>query len=197
MSEAASSIAQMPRISAEDTSTLLHGRRTIHDFLPEPVPEHLIHRAVELARWAPNHYRTEPWRFYVLGEEARGRIATLNADLVRAKQGERAAEVKLKRWLAVPGWLLLTCARSDDPVREREDYAACCCAAQNLMLYLWAEGIGVKWTTGEVSRRAEFYAALGLAGEREFVVGLFWYGRPAAVVEQQRGAVETVLSHIA
>ena len=195
MNEAVASSS--PDLDAESASALLHSRRTIHDFLPEPVPDYFIERAVSLARWAPNHHRTEPWRFYVLGEASRARIAELNAALVRAKQGERAAEVKLKRWQAVPGWLLLTCPRNDDPVREREDYAACCCAAQNLMLYLWAEGIGVKWTTGEVTRHAEFFRTLGLAPEREFVVGLFWYGRPAAVTEQQRGAVAKVLSHIA
>ena len=91
-----------------------------------------------------------------------------------------------KRIVNVPGWLLLSCTRSADPVREREDFAACCCAAQNLMLFLWEKGIGVKWTTGEVTRHPRFHEIVGFDPERETTVGLFWYGYAAVVPETGR-----------
>ena len=96
----------------------------------------------------------------------------------------------------MPGWLVLTCVHSDEAVRSREDYAACCCAAQNLMLYLWAEGVGVKWTTGRVITLDAFYAAAGIAQEREYVVGLFWYGWPATIIEQHRKPVDALIDRI-
>jgi nitroreductase len=175
---------------------LLCGRRTVHEFRSEPVPETVVLRAIESACWAPNHHRTEPWHFYLLGAESRARIARLNAELVRESRGERAAGIKLKRWLAMPGWLVLTCVHSDDPVREREDYAACCCAAQNMMLYLWAVGVGAKWTTGQVVGLDAFYEAAGIVRAREYVVGMFWYGWPATIVEQHRKPLGEVVDRI-
>lgn len=175
---------------------LLCGRRTVHDFQQKKVSDSLILKAIDAARWAPNHHRTEPWRFYILGEHARADIAALNAELVRTSKGERAAEIKLKRWSAMPGWLVLTCRRSEDSVRSREDYAACCCAAQNMMLYLWAEGVGVKWTTGKVTELDAFYSGVGIDQEEEYVVGLFWYGWPGTVTQQHRKPVEALIEMV-
>jgi nitroreductase len=172
----------------------LRERRTVHDFLTDAVPDALIERALELARWAPNHHRTEPWRAYLLGPRAQAAIAELNAGLVAARQGERAAEVKLKRWQAVPGWLVLTSPLSGDVLRQQEDYAACCCAAQNFMLALWSHGVGVKWTTGAVVREAAFADIVGFDATAEQVVGLFWYGWPAGpLTAQQRRPLDAFL----
>jgi nitroreductase len=183
-------------LDSDAVANVLRTRRTVHDFLPERIADDIVERAIEVARWAPNHHRTEPWRFYVLGAMARTQIIARNTELVRAEKGDRAAEIKRQRWLEVPGWLLMTCLRSDDAQREREDYAACACAAQNMMLTLWADGVGCKWTTGAITRDPELFHMLGLHSAREFVVGLFWYGRPASVVEQQRRPLAQVLARI-
>ena len=173
---------------------LLRGRRTIHDFAAEPeVPHETVLRALDLARWAPNHNATEPWHFYLLGPETAEAICRLNAELVTAKRGDAAGAEKLARWRAIPGWLLLTCDRSEDPVREREDYAACCCAAHNLQLYLWSEGVGVKWTTGAVTRDPRFFDLVWVDPVVESVVGLFWYGYPCEVPRPGRKPVSEFL----
>jgi nitroreductase len=177
-------------------TALLRARRTVHDFVAEPPPGGLIEEAIEVARWAPNHYRTEPWHFYVLNRASAERISALNAELVAAARGPKVASVKLKRWRTMPGWLVVTCVTSDDPIRSREDYAACCCAVQNLMLFLWARGVGVKWTTGEVTRESGFFDIVGIDRDRETVVGLFWYGFPATVPEQRRKGLDEIVSHV-
>ena len=141
---------------------LIRSRRTIHQFKPGVLPDEAVLRAaMEQAMWAPNHYSTQPWRFYLLGERSKERICRLNAGLVKEKQGERAADIKLRRWREVPGWLALTCLKSEDAVTMQENYASCCCVAQNLALLLWDEGIGVKWTTGAVTRTREFHDIIG------------------------------------
>ena len=177
-------------------SAIVRGRRTIHDFLPEVPAPTLLRAALEHARWAPNHHRTEPWRFYLLSREIGAEIAALNAELVRQKSGEPAATNKLQRWRAMPGWLVVTCARNGDPNREREDYAACCCAIQNMMLYLWAEGVGMKWGTGKVTRDPRFMALIGADIETEFTVGLFWYGYPAAIPTQDRRPLDDIVREV-
>jgi len=160
----------------------IRSRRTIHNFIPDRVPpRELILEALELANWAPNHHLTEPWRYYLLGPETKEKLCRLNADLLRAVRGDKAADLKLQRWLEIPGWLIQTCMVSANAVRMDEDYAACCCAAQNLLLYLWSQGVGCKWTTGELSRHEELYRILKLDPLQERVTGLFWYGYAAEI----------------
>ena len=175
-------------------AALLRSRRTVHLFEPEPVPDDVVLRGLDLARWAPNHRLTEPWRFVLLGPETAAAVVDLNARLVAEARGPAAGAAKRERWSAVPGWLVVTCRVSDDAVRMREDYAACCCAIQNFQLYLWSEGIGVKWTTGTVTRDPVFYDLVGLDAARETVVGLLWYGKPAVVPETERRPLDAVLT---
>ena len=177
----------------EHTAALLRGRRTIHLFKPEVPPRSVVLQALDAARWAPNHRLTEPWRFYLLGPETAAAVAHLNAEIVAEKRGPAAAENKRARWLSMPGWLVLTCRRSDDPLRMREDYGACCCAAQNMMLALWAAGVGTKWGTGKVTRDDRFFELLGIDRAEEQVVGLFWYGYPAEVPAARRKPLTDVL----
>jgi nitroreductase len=91
---------------------------------------------------------------------------------------------------------VLTSARSDDSLVERENYAACCCAAQNLMLYLWRQGIGVKWTTGSITRQQRLYDLLGIDSSEESLVGFFWYGVPKVVPTQKRRPVEEIVTQL-
>jgi nitroreductase len=187
------SVPASPSLSTLSAAELIRDRRTIHDFRPEPPPPALILRALELARWAPNHRMTEPWRFYLLGPETAEAIARLNAERVSRDQGAAAGQAKLDRWRTIPGWLVVTCERSDDPLRAQEDYAACCCAMQNFSLYLWSQGIGVKWTTGGVIREPAFYDLIWVDPALETVVGLFWYGYPAEVPQTVRKPLDESL----
>lgn len=158
--------------------------------MPSPV---LIEQAVALARWAPNHRVTQPWRFYHLGEQAKHAVIELNAGLIAAKKSEAAADFKRQRWQAIPGWLVVTCIRSDDTLKAQEDYAACCCAVHNLTLYLWSHNIGCKWTTGAVTRDSGFYQQLEINPDAETVVGLIWYGYPDENPSTKRKPVEDIL----
>lgn len=187
---------ETPVAKLTDAAELIRSRRTIHLFKPEKPPREVILRAVDLARWAPNHYLTEPWRFYLLGSETAEAIVRLNAEIVTRRRGEAAGKSKLERWLGIPGWLLVTCRRDDDPVRDRENYAACACAIHNMQLYLWSEGVGMKWTTGRVTRHARFFDLVGVDRAEERVVGLMWYGYPAEVPETLRRPVEEVLTEL-
>lgn len=176
----------------EQAARLLSGRRTINRFRSEIPPRELLEQAVDIARWAPNHHMTQPWRFYLLDEQSKQRIVELNADIVAQSKGEAAARVKRRRWSAIPGWLVVTCMKSDDALQAREDYAACCCAVHNLTLYLWSLGIGCKWTTGAVTRDARFYQALDIDADREDVVSLLWYGYPDHNPKTRRKPLEDI-----
>ena len=57
-------------------------RRSIRAFLPEPVPDALMRRILEAARWAPSGSNIQPWKVHVLNGETRRRYsgALLAAD---------------------------------------------------------------------------------------------------------------------
>lgn len=173
---------------------LLRTRRSINDFASRPVARESIQRALDLARWAPNHKLTEPWRFHLLGPASASAIVELSAAPLEKSKGAAAAQARRDKWNQVPGWLVVTCQKSPaDAFRQQEDYAACCCAIQNLCLALWSEGIGTKWTTGDVTRLPEFNSLLNLDTERELVVGMIWFGYPAAVPPGRRKEVSEIL----
>ncbi len=177
---------QSDALQPNTIAEIIRGRRSISRFRPEAPPRETVLEALELALWAPNHHLTEPWHFYLLGPDTKQAIVDLNTRLVQERQGEAAARAKRERWSAIPGWLLLTCDRSSEQQRFLEDYAACCAAAQNLALYLWSAGIGMKWTTGDVTRHPEFFEHTWMDPDSEAVVGLFWYGYPDESPDAQR-----------
>lgn len=182
--------------SLRDLEEVIRGRRTINLYLQTPVPGQLVREAVEGATWAPNHHVTEPWRFYRLGRDTVERCLDLCYDIVAAKKGTEAAAFKREQWSEKPGWLVVTCRRSDDELRQREDYAACAAAIQNFMLYLWKAGVGSKWTTGDITHDERFFDILGIDPGDEFVVGLLWYGYPKITPEQKRRTLDDVLTEL-
>jgi nitroreductase len=180
-----------------DLSEIIISRRTIHDFIPGKVPEKdMIKEAIEKACWAPNHHITEPWRFYMLEKETISSVCELNKEMLLEIKGLEAAEKKYKRWMGIPGWLIVTCQKSDDEVVYNEDYAACCCLIQNFMLLLWEKGIGTKWSTGPVTREDRFYELAWINRELENIVGLIWYGYPAEIPQTVRKPLQQVLTEL-
>jgi nitroreductase len=159
-------------------------RRTIKQFLPQPVPRALLQELLELAVWAPNHRLTEPWRFYVLDGPARdqlGAIASqITAEKIIASGGElavaqRKGEEAATAWRTVPTLLYVTALRDENPEIDLENYGAVCCAVQNFALAAYAAGVGTSWSSGAVAASPALHALVG-AGPNEQLVGLIRVG---------------------
>jgi nitroreductase len=154
-------------------------RRTHKVFGPEPVDRETLLELFELARWAPNHHLTNPWRFRVVGPEAR-------AALKEAAGPEQAA--KLDR---APTLVVVSVVGDDE-----EDLLATGVAAYIVLLAAHGRGLVAYWRTPGVLQRPEGRAAVGLpAGER--FVGLLYLGparqsRPAP----ERAPVDDVVSFL-
>jgi nitroreductase len=172
----------------------MRSRRTTNLFLKQEVSRQLVLDAIELARWAPNHHLTEPWHFYLLGDQLKAASAELIRTIVTENKSAEMGEHKYKAARAIPGWLVVTCRASEDELQGREDYASCCCAIQNILLYLSEAGVASKWTTGLITRDERFFELLGIDGEKEFVVGLIWYGYPKVLPTQSRKDVGEILT---
>jgi nitroreductase len=140
-------------------------RRTHKAYGGDPVPRETLEELLELARWAPNHNLTNPWRFRVVGPEA----------LERLKQaaGPEAA-AKLDR---APTLVVASQRRSDDPVQDEEDLSAVAAAITLVLLAAHARGYAGYWRTPAVLRSPEGRAATGVADD-ERVLGLLHFGPP-------------------
>ncbi len=181
----------MPDLSPGDTLALIRSRRTIHLFDERTVDSDLIDAALEAAVQAPNHRRTRPWRFYVLGAETRAALVARNTEMTRASKGDQAADNKHDAWSRIPAMVVVTSPRSDDAMREREDYGAVSAAIQNLSLYVHSAGVGVKWSTGGVTRDEQALDLLGINSEQEYVAALLMIGYAAtSPVDEVRSADE-------
>lgn len=125
-------------------------RRSHKLFDGTPVPATTVRELLELAIWAPNHKRTEPWRFAVARGPRLADLAQASA-AVMAPLGEKAAGKieKTRTMLQGAGAVIaVSYVRSPgDPERDREDYAAVACAIQNVMLGVVARGLVSYWTT--------------------------------------------------
>lgn len=175
----------------------IHRRRTIHAYLDQPLPEGAFDRIVEAAHQAPNHKLTWPWRFNRVGPETRRRALLPLGIRLKSPEGRdpspRLVEKITEKLLHPAELIVVTVVRCDDAFRSREDYAAACCAIQNLQLAATAEGVGAKWSTGGLTTHPETYAAVGVDPDEEEIIGFVWIGVPAKVPTVKRPPVEAVL----
>ena len=153
-----------------DIEHAIRTRRTHKAFGPKPVERKTLDELFELARWAPNHHGTNPWRFRVLG---RGSLAHLK----QAAGREHAA--KLDR---APTLIVVSAVLIGDPLQDEEDLHATAIAAYIVLLVAHARGFAGYWRTPAVLRTPEGRAATGLAPQ-ERVLGLIHLGPP-----RQQGA---------
>jgi nitroreductase len=140
-----------------DVEDAIRGRRTHKAFGPEPVSGELLDELLELARWAPNHHLTNPWRFRVIGPVAR-------ASLKQAAGPEAAS--KLDR---APTLVAATALRSGDPIQDEEDLCATACGVYAVLLAAHARGLAGYWRTPGVLRTREGLEALGIPPAERFV----------------------------
>jgi nitroreductase len=135
----------------------IRGRRTHKAYGQERVDPALLDQLLELARWAPNHHLTNPWRFRVLGPESLARL--------KAAAGPEAA-AKLDR---APTLICASVKLTGDPVQDEEDLCAAACAVFIVLLAAHDRGLAGYWRTPGVLRTPDGAAAVGMERDELFV----------------------------
>ncbi|MDX6603282.1 MAG: hypothetical protein QOF13_2484 [Solirubrobacterales bacterium] len=148
-----------------DVDTAIRTRRTHKAFGPAPLGREEILELLDLARWAPNHHLTAPWRFRVLGPGTRERLK-------EAAGPEGAA--KLDR---APTLVVVSCALGADPIQNEEDLHATAVASYIVLLSAHARGYAGYWRTPGLLRSPEGRRVVGLPDGERFV-GLLHLGHP-------------------
>jgi nitroreductase len=163
---------------------LAEARRTHKAFGTEPVPRETLLELVDVARLAPNHHLTQPWRFRVVGPET---LAALK------ECGGPSEAVKLDR---APTLVLASAALSGELVQDEEDVCATAAAIMLVLLAATERGIATYWRTPALFRTARGREVAGIpAGER--VLGLLHFGAPAREpAQREREPVERYLEFL-
>jgi nitroreductase len=162
-------------------------RRTHKAFRPEPVERATLEELFDLARWAPNHNLTNPWRFRVLGPQALGRLKQA------AEAIEPGSERKLDR---APTLVVSTVKLDGDAVQRQEDLIAGAIATYLVLLAAHDRGLAGYWRTPAVLREQGGLAAVEIPAE-ESVLGLLYLGRPTQLKEPpQRAAVAEIVRYL-
>ena len=179
-----------------NVSEAISSRRSIKRFTTRPVTREDIEPLLAAAAAAPNHRLTQPWRFYVLGPEARHAYGMALGDrkarkLEDPKAAQTMRETVAAEHRALPAMLVVAVANSDDPEVREEDYAAVMMGIENLSLAAVACGLGTHVKTGAIMSDPAARAAAGVK-DAERIVAVVNIGEPAEVPQAKpREAAET------
>ncbi|MHB8532909.1 MAG: nitroreductase family protein [Solirubrobacteraceae bacterium] len=161
------------RVVRVEVEKAIRTRRTHKAFGGAPVDPELLRELLELARWAPNHHLTNPWRFRVLGERTRTELMEL------ADSEQPGAAVKLRR---APTLVAVSALQSGERTQDREDLLATAAAAYIVLLGAHARGLAAYWRTVPLLEEARARSLLEMPAE-ETPIGLLYLGEP---VQEQR-----------
>ena len=172
----------------------IHARRMNNEFSDSVPPQDALARMLDAAIWAPNHRLTNPWRFFVLekGGQRRAEVAQLAYDqLYGRSQNHEHADGSRQRVLDAPALIYVYSVPGDTEELTQENYAAACCAVQNLLLAGVAEGLAGDWSTGNTTRHPQLAETLG--GEANWtMVGALFIGYPSRPSASVRSPAEEV-----
>ncbi len=178
----------------------LRHRRTSRDYEEREVPRHVIEDMLEAARWAPNHRHTEPWRIFVLqrGGDKRREIADLIAqwtyDNVKnpapGRRESRAESIR-EEILVAPCFIYVYSVPGPTEEVTTENYAATCCAIQNMQLAAYAHGVAVGWSTGRPIKPVDLAERLG-ADASWTPAGVLYAGYPKSFPTIERRPVQEI-----
>lgn len=185
-----------------NTLDAIRARRSIRRFTDREVTRPEIETLLGAAALAPNHHLTQPWRFYVLGPEARHAygLALGHRKAKKLEDPVKALEVREKvaaEHKALPLMIVVAVVESPNPEMREEDYSAAMMAVQNIALAAVELGLGTHLKTGAVMADPAARAAAGVP-EGQRIVAVMNVGEPAEVPgERTRLGVEALVTWLA
>jgi len=165
-----------------DTLQAIRTRRAVKEYLDKPIPKEWIEELLDAAHWAPNHKLTHPWRFHVFTGEGREKLVGARQAAVRwgfEQKGQETPPEQLEfarqKCYSAPVIIIVSMVGDDDPITDKENYAACWAAIENLLLAATARGLGSYPSTGVWVDQNFLGPVLGLS-EKERPVSCIFIG---------------------
>ncbi|TMC21382.1 MAG: nitroreductase [Chloroflexi bacterium] len=134
-------------------------RRSIGQVTQEEPTREQIERLLEAATYAPSHYVTEPWHFFVLTGAAREEFGAVMAAALRLHmEGAIDDKAEARLWkernkaLRAPVIIVVTIPKAQQLAGNLiENIAATAAATQNMLLAAEEMGLATIWRTGDAA----------------------------------------------
>ena len=114
----------------------IRSRRTVRDFKPDPVPETVVRKILQAARWSPSSSNSQPWHFIVIQDRQ-----------MLEKLGEVATQGPF-----IAGAPMAIAIVMEDAFRPQLDAGR---AIQQMELVAWSEGLGTCFVGFRAQEQAE------------------------------------------
>jgi nitroreductase len=170
---------------------IIKARRTIGAMQDKDVSENAINLMLEAGTWAPNHKKTEPWKFRVFTGDSRVRLGDEMERIMKQKTGHLSEEEALKKTtkakkgpLRAPV-IIAVAVSSSGKVPEIEEISAVAASIQNMLLVAEEQGLATIWRTGEIVYQTELNDFLSLE-EDDKLLGLIYVGHPNKEASSKR-----------
>jgi nitroreductase len=154
---------------------IIRSRRSIREYLPEPVEDSIIEDILEAGHWAPSGLNNQPWRFVVVRDR---KIAGSLAGCTRYGSIVHSAPLLIAVFL-------------DRNVMydHTKDVQACGAAIQNMLLAAHGMGLGAVWLGEILNQKDEVNDILNAPGYLE-LMAVVAIGYPAAGSSRSSGRRE-------
>lgn len=168
-----------PAVPPDAFAELVRSRRTTKLLDPEtPVSPEIIEELCALATWAPNHKRTEPWRFAVFSGDSRRRLGDTIADELEADGAHEAKVAKTRtKYLRASTVIVVGSMDGPDPVTTGENRDAVAAGISNLLLGAHAHGLATLWSSVATPRSPALWALCNFP-TNTFAAGAIYLGYP-------------------
>ena len=170
-----------------ELSEVIQNRRSIGKLSDEVPDKKVIEALLEAARWAPNHYRTEPYSFIVLSGDGRDKLGDVYGRIniegldpsASEEEKEEAYHTGIKKAHRAPYIIVVRVEPSTlSKVVFAEEIASTACAVQNILLTATDLGLGAIWRSGAPSYHPFMKEAFNVS-EEGLVLGYVYVGYPA------------------
>lgn len=170
---------------------IIKARRTIGAMQDKDVSEDAINLMLEAGTWAPNHKKTEPWKFRVITGDSRVRLGDEMERIMKQKTAHLSEEEALKKTtkakkgpLRAPVIIAVAVSPSGK-VPEIEEISAVAASIQNMLLVAEEQGLATIWRTGEIVYQSELNDFLSLE-DGDKLLGLIYVGHPNKEASSKR-----------
>jgi F420 biosynthesis protein FbiB-like protein len=139
-------------------------RRSVRKYFSKEVPESVLQKVLDAARWAPSAHNAQPWRFILIRDlNVKRRLAEamagewnkdLHQDGFLPEDRERLVKASAKQFTSAPILIVVCLTMNDmhkypDEKRRAAEYVmavqSVAAAIQNMLLAAHAEGLGACW----------------------------------------------------
>ena len=151
-----------------DVSEAIRKRCSVRQFRDRVIPDDILHRILEAARWGPSPFNTQPWEFIIIKDKE-----TLKAISKYARYSGYLSLAPLAIAVIVP------------PINSKfswvesigEPRFAAAMAVQNMILAAWELGIGTCW----VSIERDMVAKILDVPDTHFILTVMPMGYPETI----------------